>query len=125
MHYCSIKLSEIPPEAIEAADLLYIHNHEDKQPIISTKDLPSLEKVRGREDEVKEAIDFDVLPTLFDLISGREKGRSSDEQTSCFLNNTGTSYQFAAVGAVVVRKAKELGVGNELPTDWFTEDVHP
>ena len=23
------------------------------------------------------------------------------------------------------RKARELGMGNELPTDWFTEDVHP
>ncbi len=125
MHFCSIKLSEIPPEAIDAADLFYIHNHEDKQPIISTKDLPSLDKVRGREDEVKEAIDFDRAPTLFDLIAGREKGRTSDDQASCFLNNTGTGYQFAAVGAVVVKKARELGVGNELPTDWFTEDVHP
>jgi alanine dehydrogenase len=125
MHFCCIKVSEIPPDAILAADLMFIHNREDKQPIISTKDLPSLEKVRGKEDEVKKAINFDVAPTLFDLISGRKEGRTSDEQTSCFINNTGTGYQFAAVGAVAVRKAKELGVGNELPTDWFTEDVHP
>ena len=125
MHFCCIKISEIPPDAILSADLMFIHNREDKQPIISTKDLPSLEKVRGKENEVKKAVDFDVAPTLFDLISGREKGRTSDEQTSCFINNTGTGYQFAAVGAVAVKKAKELGVGNELPTDWFTEDVHP
>ena len=125
MHFCCIKISEIPPDAILSADLMFIHNREDKQPIISTKDLPSLEKVRGKENEVKKAVDFDVAQTLFDLISGREKGRTSDEQTSCFINNTGTGYQFAAVGAVAVKKAKELGVGNELPTDWFTEDVHP
>ena len=125
IHFCCIKISEIPPDAILSADLMFIHNREDKQPIISTKDLPSLEKVRGKENEVKKAVDFDVAPTLFDLISGREKGRTSDEQTSCFINNTGTGYQFAAVGAVAVKKAKELGVGNELPTDWFTEDVHP
>lgn len=125
MHFCCIKISEIPPDAIMAADLMFIHNREDKQPIISTKDLPSLEKVRGKENEVKKAVDFDNAPTLFDLISGRDEGRTSDEQTSCFINNTGTGYQFAAVGAVAVKKAKELGVGNELPTDWFTEDVHP
>ena len=33
--------------------------------------------------------------------------------------------QFAAAGSVVYRKAKERGIGHELPTDWFTEDVHP
>jgi hypothetical protein len=30
-----------------------------------------------------------------------------------------------AAGAVVYRKAKASGAGHELPTDWFTEDVHP
>jgi hypothetical protein len=25
----------------------------------------------------------------------------------------------------VIRKAKDGGIGHELPTDWFTEDVHP
>ena len=37
----------------------------------------------------------------------------------------GLGYQFAAAGSVVYRKAKEQGIGNDLPTDWFTEDVHP
>ena len=37
----------------------------------------------------------------------------------------GLGYQFAAAGSVVYRKAKESGLGHELPTDWFTEDVHP
>ena len=41
------------------------------------------------------------------------------------MNNLGLGYQFAAAGAVVYRKAKASGVGHELPTDWFTEDVHP
>jgi hypothetical protein len=26
---------------------------------------------------------------------------------------------------VVYRKAKEGGIGHDLPTDWFTETVHP
>ena len=44
---------------------------------------------------------------------------------TCFINNIGLGYQFAAAGALVYRKAKERGLGYELPTDWFTEDVHP
>jgi hypothetical protein len=33
--------------------------------------------------------------------------------------------QFAAVGARLVEKAKNANAGKELPTDWFTETVHP
>lgn len=43
---------------------------------------------------------------------------------TCFVNTTGTGSQFAACGAVAYRKATEMGLGNELSTDWFTEDVH-
>jgi hypothetical protein len=26
---------------------------------------------------------------------------------------------------LVYRKAKESGLGHDVPTEWFTEDVHP
>jgi len=125
LHLTSIKLPEIHPDAALAADRLVIHNLEDKQPILSAAGTPSLEKVRGTHGEVKTSIQFDKLPSLFDLISGKIVGRENDAEITCFLNNTGTGYQFAACGAVAVAKAKELGIGNEVPTDWFTEDVHP
>ena len=56
---------------------------------------------------------------------GKAKGRSNDQEVTLFMNNLGLGYQFAAAGSVVYRNAKERGVGHELPTDWFTEDVHP
>ena len=31
--------------------------------------------------------------------------------------------QFAAVGSVVYNKAKELGLGRQLPTEWFLQDI--
>jgi hypothetical protein len=36
----------------------------------------------------------------------------------------GLGYQFAAIGSLLVEKAREQGVGNEVPTDWFTEKEH-
>ena len=70
-------------------------------------------------------LDFDKLPTLPDLIAGHVPGRGSDQDVTCFLNNLGLGYQFAAAGALLYRKAKEHGAGHDLPTEWFTEDVHP
>ena len=42
-----------------------------------------------------------------------------------FCNNIGMGLQFAAVGALVYEKARQWGVGRELPTEWFTEDIRP
>jgi hypothetical protein len=33
--------------------------------------------------------------------------------------------QFAAVGWSVSRRARELGVGREVPTGWFLQDIKP
>jgi len=125
MHVGSIKLAEIEPAAVNRADLTFIHNHEHKAKPLETSDLPDMKDISSMDGAISKAIGFAKLPTLLDLISGRLKGRTSDAQTTCFLNNMGTGYQFAACGAVAYRRAKERGLGHELPTDWFTEDVHP
>ena len=65
------------------------------------------------------------LATLPQIMTGRREGRSDDGQITCFLNNLGLGYQFAAAGYVVNKKAREQGIGHELPTEWFTETVHP
>jgi ornithine cyclodeaminase/alanine dehydrogenase-like protein (mu-crystallin family) len=66
-----------------------------------------------------------ALPSLPQIINGDREGRTDDRQISCFLNNLGMGYQFAATGYVVYNKAKEAGLGHELPTEMFTETVHP
>jgi hypothetical protein len=44
------------------------------------------------------------------------------DETTCFVNNLGMGYQFAATGALVYQKARAAGLGRELPTEWFTEN---
>ena len=70
-------------------------------------------------------IDFARTPTLAEVIAGKATVRGTESEVTCFINNLGLGYQFAAAGAVVYRKAKEAGLGHDLPTDWFTQDVHP
>ena len=124
MHLSSIKLPEIEVSAIKRADLLALHVHEQKPIHVSARDVV-LAKEANEHAWSDRGIDFDKLPTIPDLITGRAQGRQSDGEVTCFLNNIGLGYQFAAAGAVVYRKAKGSGLGHELPTDWFTEDVHP
>jgi len=125
VHLSSIKLPEIETGAVKRADRLVLHAHEQKPIHVTTRDLALAKKANEHGWSAGPGIDFDRLPTLPDLIVGRAQGRQSDGEVTCFLNNIGLGYQFAAAGAVVYRKAKESGLGHELPTDWFTEDVHP
>jgi len=125
MHLSSIKRPEIEEKAVKRADRVAIHVNEGTPIHVTTKDLVVPEKSNGRGWEVGGGIDFDKLPTLPDLVTGRAEGRKSDKEVTCFINNLGLGYQFAAAGALLYRKAKESGAGHDLPTDWFTEDVHP
>jgi ornithine cyclodeaminase/alanine dehydrogenase-like protein (mu-crystallin family) len=124
MHLSSIKLPEIEISAIKRADRLALHAHEQKPIHVRARDV-TLAKEANEHGWSGRGIDFEKLPTIPDLITGRAQGRQSDHEVTCFLNNIGLGYQFAAAGAVVYRKAKNSGLGHELPTDWFTEDVHP
>jgi alanine dehydrogenase len=60
---------------------------------------------------------------LVDLIAGRVRGRTSDKQTSFFLNVGAIGVQFEAVAATVFNKAREQGLGKEIPTDWSLQDI--
>lgn len=125
MHVSSIKVPEIEPTAVKRADRVAIHVHETRPIHVVAADLTVPERTQGRGWEVADAIDLAQLPTLPDLVTGRAGGRAADSEVTCFINNIGLGYQFAAAGALLYRKAKDSGLGHDLPTDWFTEDVHP
>ena len=61
---------------------------------------------------------------LADLVSGKRSVKKSEHEITCFVNNIGMGLQFAAVGALILKKVKELSVWKDLPCDWFTESVH-
>jgi ornithine cyclodeaminase/alanine dehydrogenase-like protein (mu-crystallin family) len=125
VHLSSIKRPEIEVAAIKKCDRVASHSHEPTPLHFTTKGLKVVEKSEGKGWSVAEEVDFTKMPTLPDMIVGRYKGRTSDREITCFMNNLGMGYQFAAAGSVVYRKAVEQSVGREFPTDWFTQDVHP
>jgi alanine dehydrogenase len=102
-----------------------IHTHDAKPLHVTAKGLAVPEMAESKGWALGKGIDFMAAPTLADVIAGKAPGRTSDEEVTCFVNNLGLGYQFAAAGAMVYRKAKERGLGRDLPTEWFTQDVHP
>ena len=62
-------------------------------------------------------------PTFNDLASGAAVGRKSRDDVTLYLNSGNQGLQFAAVGKVVYDKAREGGLGNEMPTSLFLQDV--
>jgi alanine dehydrogenase len=62
-------------------------------------------------------------PDFCDLVYGRAKGRTSDDQITFYHNMGNQGLQFAAVGGLVYRLASERGQGNSVPTDWFVQNI--
>ncbi len=68
-------------------------------------------------------IDEEQYPRLVEVVRGDAPGRSSPEQITCFINVGTQGLQFASVGGRLYQLARERGVGRELPTEWFVQDI--
>jgi ornithine cyclodeaminase/alanine dehydrogenase-like protein (mu-crystallin family) len=65
-------------------------------------------------------IRWEDLHDIADLVAGRAPRRQSPDEITVHFHNTGMGVQFAALGALMERKARERGnLGRELPTEWF------
>jgi alanine dehydrogenase len=103
-------LENPPPGAFYAAHgfLGYVAGQPQEKAIIPRRD--------PRQEIVK-------MPSLAQLISGEVKGRTSESQTSWFLNLGVMGVQFAAVCTAVYNEARRKRIGREIPTEWFTQSI--
>lgn len=112
----SNKRREIDDETIRRADLYVVHSKE----VARLDQSPDVWEIAERGIKTWESIQ-----EVQDLVAGNIKGRTSADQITVFNNNTGAGTQFAAVGAAVLARARSMGLGREIPTEWFLEDVSP
>ena len=61
----------------------------------------------------------DDLHELGELLTGKCRGRKDEKEITLFKNNTGMGIQFAATARIVYEKARQKGVGAELPLELF------
>jgi ornithine cyclodeaminase/alanine dehydrogenase-like protein (mu-crystallin family) len=123
MHLNSIKTPEIEYEAVAKADHVACHSRVVSSLVFETADAPSPKSALHADKSTRPKVDYKSLPTLPELIAGKAVGRGNADDVTCFLNNMGIGFQFAVAGWMAYSKAKERGMGRDLPTEWFTEDV--
>ncbi len=125
-HLGCIKPSELDQTAYSRVDRMIIHSLDTspKHHVLDRAQMAKFEDDKGWSDG-QGGVDWKNMPILSQLITGAVDGRGSDDEVTCFANNMGLGVQFAAVGARLLKLAREKGVGRELPTEWFTQNVHP
>jgi ornithine cyclodeaminase/alanine dehydrogenase-like protein (mu-crystallin family) len=121
VHYNSIREFETDLAVLEKSDVVAIHTRfggiQHYQPPGIVEDMPGVRREKPR--------DWSRYPDISDLIAGKVPGRVHDRQITFFLNNVGTGVQFAAMGYCAYRGAKAQGLGREIPSEWFMQDIKP
>jgi len=78
----------------------------------------------GRRDRRKHG---NTLPDrrvkLAELVNGMAKGRTSADQITYSERGNLQGAQFHAVAGKVYELAKQAGIGREIPTEWFLQDI--
>jgi alanine dehydrogenase len=70
-------------------------------------------------------LSWDRIHDLCELVAGKVAGRARTTDITVFKNNVGMGLQFAAVAPRIYELARAAGIGRELPTEWFLEDMTP
>ncbi len=124
MDVSCINVKEVDGAVVDRCDRVFLHTVRQAMTIRNAmQGTPNVRMERGWWNDGSR--DFDAYPDLGKLVIGTAPGRRRDEEITCFINNAGIGLQFAAASALVLEKAREAGLGRELPDDWFLEDVHP
>ncbi len=78
----------------------------------------------GRRDRARHG---NMLPdkrvTLAELVSGKSKGRTSSDQITYSERGNLQGAQFFAIAGKIYEAAKQAGLGREIPTEWFLQDI--
>ena len=121
MHLTCVLPSEIERSVEKRCDIIIRHVNGGAYRVRAATDDELTD--RQRSDPSAGLMSRVDLPILQDLVSGRTEGRTSANQLTYYANTPGSAVQFAAAGSVLYDAAKEQGLGQELPTEWFLQNI--
>jgi len=107
---------EIDDETLRRAALVVAHSKESAQSQRSGDLCCPVEAGILRWEDIHD---------LSAVVAGTAPGRAHRDDITVFKNNSGLGLQFAAVAPRVYESAVARGIGRELPTEWFLQDMQP
>ena len=120
MHVVDVRPEELEGETYEKADVVIgTSNQAVFNYALGTQEERDR---RPMDDNYQRRYTNRTHNVLSDVLSGEKSGRQNDTQTTLH-HNFSAGIQFAAVGYLVYRYAKENGLGRELPLEWFQQDI--
>ena len=130
MHLTCVKSNEWNPEIVRQSDLVVKMGRATINLDVGQLRIGGeAAVVAGNAEEIKPIANPKVdifsqnFPLLTDVMSGRLKGRTDRNQVTFFANSGTQGLQFAATAGYVVREANKRGLGQEIPTGWFLQDI--
>lgn len=127
MHLTSLKRQEVDERVFDYCSMIVLNSRSHIRPIDhvigNRDDIPELSLSRGQWFDIEEKMPKKTVD-LADVVAGKVQVRKSPDDITYFMNNLGLGMQFAAVGSVILRKAIEHNVGQDIPVDWFLQDAH-
>lgn len=126
MHISCIKAQEFDQAVLDRCQRVVVHTRGQAKQIDNVlPGTPNFSEEYERGWWNAEGNRFHTYADLGMLLSGAAPGRQDRGEITAFVNNVGLGLQFAALGALILARARERGVGERLPDDWFSENVHP
>jgi alanine dehydrogenase len=130
MHLTCVKSNEWNPEIVKKSDLIIKMGRATMNLDVGMRRIGGeAALVAGNEEEIKRIANPRVdifssdFPVLTDVMSGKLKGRTDRNQVTFFANSGTQGLQFASTAGYVVREAKRRALGQEIPTNWFLQDI--
>ncbi|HZD41263.1 MAG TPA: hypothetical protein VE131_11110 [Terriglobales bacterium] len=130
MHLTCVKANEWRPDIVRRADRVIKMGRATMNLDTGMRRIGAeAALVAGSEEEIKRianpAVDIfsQDFPLLTDVMSGKLAGRTDPSQVTFFVNSGTQGLQFASTAGYVVREAKRRGLGQEIPTSWFLQDI--
>jgi alanine dehydrogenase len=126
MHLSCMQRDEPEEDCFSEADVVVFHTRMREHEYVSS-DFAAMEKRFGFviRDHPPREIDWNDFPDLGELVTGKVKGRQSPQQRTFFLNSTGVGAQFTALAHLIYSGCRELGLGHQVPAEFFVEFIQP
>ncbi len=133
VHLTCIRCHELDEEAWRRSDLVVFSGPGGSggYSTCATQGFEASHRAAEREGERTELEDErferyrEKVHFLCDLLTDRAPRRTTSSQITLMNKDWGLGIEFASVAKLIYDRARDAGIGNEIPTEWFSQTSHP